>query len=48
MHEVDAMGFTDKFQLLLPTSQIKLYWSLKLQTYVCSFYYKVYLKNARV
>jgi len=39
MHKVDAVGFTDKSQLLMPASQVKLYWSLKLPTY---------LKNARV
>jgi len=39
MHKVDAVGFTVKSQLLLPTSQVKIYWSLKLPNY---------LKNARV
>ncbi len=31
MHKVDVLGFTDRSQLLLPTSQVKLYWSLKLR-----------------
>jgi len=48
MHKVGAVGFTDKSQLLLPTSQVKLYCSLKLPTYVCSFYLQNFLKNTRV
>gem|GEM_PF-5184973 len=41
MHKVDAAGLTDESQLFLPTSQVKLCWSVKLLTYACSFNCKV-------